>query len=158
MHARHVGAADTDDLSQWLIAWVWSNPKAKDQIWAVMECARRIGRKGFTEPEAKDVIQQARAIPRARSADELGCYLRLDYETRQALGITMIGAHDADKRERRRRRKERNRGAEALRRRHRGAKPRNEYEANSISKAKPWEAEGWSRAKWYRRQKQLLSK
>jgi hypothetical protein len=152
-HARHVGAADTEDLSRWLIAWVWDNPKAKDPVWAVMECARRMGRNGFTPAEAEDVIQEAKATPKARKADDLGCYLRLDYATRQALGITMIGSYDADKRERRRRRKERDRQAKERKRRQKGAIPRSEYEAKSISKAKPWVREGISRAQWYRRQK-----
>ena len=31
--------------------------------------------------------------------------------------------------------------------------PRTEYEANSISRAKPWEALGMSRATWYRKGK-----
>ena len=153
LHARHVGAADTDDLSKWLVAWVWDNPRSKDQVGAVMECARRIGRKGFTEAEAQDVIEEAEATPRAKKADELACYLRLDYETRKALRITMIGAYDADKRERKRRRKERNRQSKERKRRENGAKTRAEYEANSISKAKPWELEGISRRTWYSRQK-----
>ena len=34
-----------------------------------------------------------------------------------------------------------------------GVVERSEYEAGSLSKAKPWEAEGLSRASWYRRQK-----
>lgn len=33
------------------------------------------------------------------------------------------------------------------------AVPREEYEANSISRAKPWEALGMSRATWYRKGK-----
>lgn len=33
------------------------------------------------------------------------------------------------------------------------AVPREEYEANSISRAKPWEAMGMSRATWYRKGK-----
>lgn len=33
------------------------------------------------------------------------------------------------------------------------ALPRAEYEANAISRAKPWEALGMSRATWYRRGK-----
>lgn len=33
------------------------------------------------------------------------------------------------------------------------AVPRDEYEANSISRAKPWEAMGMSRATWYRKGK-----
>jgi hypothetical protein len=157
-HARHVGAADTEDLSRWLIAWVWSNPGSKDQIGAVMDCARRMGRKGFDADDAEAVINEAKATPRARKADELAQYLRLDYQTRQALGITMIGAYDADKRERQRRRKERNRQSKERQRRQRGSKPRTEYEATSISRTKPWETEGWSRAKWYRRQREILSK
>lgn len=38
-------------------------------------------------------------------------------------------------------------------RRQAGAVEREEYEAGSLSKAKPWEAEGISRRTWYRRQK-----
>ncbi|WP_155721116.1 hypothetical protein [Gluconobacter oxydans] len=38
-------------------------------------------------------------------------------------------------------------------RRKAGAVERSEYEAGSLSNAKPWEAEGISRASWYRRQK-----
>jgi hypothetical protein len=37
------------------------------------------------------------------------------------------------------------------------AQPRDEYEAQSVSRRKPWEAEGISRATWYRRQKQLAA-
>jgi hypothetical protein len=34
LHARHVEAAETEDFSRWLIAWLWHNPGAKDQIWS----------------------------------------------------------------------------------------------------------------------------
>ena len=33
-----------------------------------------------------------------------------------------------------------------------GVIPRDEYEGNSLSRHKPWESEGVSRATWYRRQ------
>jgi hypothetical protein len=153
VHARHVGAADTEDLSRWLIAWIWNNSGSKDQVGAVMDCARRMGRKGFDAEDAEAVIDEARATPRARKADELAEYLRLDYQTRQALGITMIGAYDADKRERQRRRKERNRQSKERQRRAKGAKPRVEYEAKSLSKAKPWKVQGISRKTWYKHRK-----
>lgn len=52
------------------------------------------------------------------------------------------------------RRRIRHRDREAKRRRSRGAKPRAEYEAQSISRAKPWEALGISRRTWFRRRKQ----
>jgi uncharacterized protein (DUF2384 family) len=42
---------------------------------------------------------------------------------------------------------------ERARQRRAGAVERVEYEAGSLSKAKPWEAEGISRRTWYRRQK-----
>jgi hypothetical protein len=155
MHAHHVGMAD--DLSRWLIAWIWHNAGAKDQVWSVMECARRLGCRGFTAAEAEEVIQEAKATRRALSADNLARYLRLDYDTRQALGISTIGAYDADKRERRRRRRERKRQADERRRRRKGAKPRAEYEAGSISKAKPWEAQGISRKTWYKRRKTIMA-
>jgi hypothetical protein len=42
---------------------------------------------------------------------------------------------------------------ERARQRRAGAVERSEYEAGSLSNAKPWEAEGISRRTWYRRQK-----
>jgi hypothetical protein len=152
-YARDIGAAETDDLSRWLIAWIWHNAGSKDLPGAVMECARRLGRKGFTQAEAEDVIRESWATPRAMKADDLAHYLKLDYETRQALRITTIGAWGADKRERLRRRKERQRQADERRRRQRGARPRAEYEAKSRSQTKPWEGQGISRAQWYRQEK-----
>lgn len=46
--------------------------------------------------------------------------------------------------------KERDAKRKETKRRAAGVVPRAEYEANSISKAKPWEAVGMSRAAWYR--------
>lgn len=37
------------------------------------------------------------------------------------------------------------------------AQPRAEYEANSLTKSKPWEALGLSRATWYRHGKPLAN-
>jgi hypothetical protein len=51
LHARHVDAAGTEDFSRWLIAWIWHNPSAKDQIWSLMECAKNMGGK-ITEAQA----------------------------------------------------------------------------------------------------------
>ena len=62
LHARHVGAMDTEDRNRWLIAWVWHNPGAKDQIWSVMECAKNMGGK-ITEAEAS--VQSRKAASRA---------------------------------------------------------------------------------------------
>jgi hypothetical protein len=48
-------------------------------------------------------------------------------------------------------RRERHRLDEETRRRALGAMPRPAYEANALSRAKPWEAQGISRRTWYRR-------
>ena len=79
---------------RWLIAWIWHNPRAKDQVGAVMECARRIGRKGFTAAQAAAVIKEASRTRRRRhmSADNLADYLGVTWEQRQRLGLTTIGA------------------------------------------------------------------
>lgn len=83
-------------------------------------------------------------------ADTLGKRLNLTDADRSRLKITTIGAVDADKAERKARRKLRARQRDEKRRREAGAKTRHEYEANSLTRTKPWEAMGLSRAKWYR--------
>jgi hypothetical protein len=140
-HAKDVGAAATDDLHRWLIAWVWHNRRAKDQAGAVMECARRIGRKGLTATEAAAVIKEAARTRRHMSADNLA---RLQ---RQRLGLTTIGSIDVGKRARKELRKHRDRTAKARKRRERGAKP----QSQSLSCTKPWEDLNMSRRQWYRK-------
>jgi hypothetical protein len=41
------------------------------------------------------------------------------------------------------------------RKRRPGVKPRAEYEGNSISRSRPWLAEGVSRTSWYRLRRQI---
>ena len=149
-HGRHQGGADSDDLPRWLIAWVWFNPQAKDQIGAVMECARRVGRERFTPADAEAVLEEAASTPKQMKADELAKWLGVTYVERQKLGLTRIGAKDVGKRSRTILRKLRHRRAKERKRRERGTRPRSEYEANSLSKTKPWEQLGLSRARWYR--------
>jgi hypothetical protein len=84
-------------------------------------------------------------------ADKLAKRLNLMEAERQRLGITTIGAVDLDQAQRTKRRKEAKRQAMAAARRAKGATPRAEYEAKSVSRAKPWEALGISRRTWYRR-------
>ena len=78
----------------------------------------------------------------------------LTEEVRTRLRITTIGAIDLTKDEREEARKARKVEAKRKKRRKQGTKPRNEYLALSKEHAKPWVAEGCSRAKWYRRQRQ----
>lgn len=148
-HAKDVGAAATDDLHRWLIAWVWHNPRAKDQVGAVMECARRIGRKGFTAAQAATVIKEASRTRRRRHmfADNLADYLGVTWEQRKRLGLTTIGATDMRKRERNILRWIKNKMAKARKRRERGAKPRSQ----SLARTRPWEELNMSRRQWYRK-------
>ena len=146
LHARCVGAADTEDLSRWLIAWVWHNRKAKDPIWSVMQCARNIGRK-ITEAEASAITEEASITRKHLSADNLAKFLGVTYAQRQTLHLTTIGSVDVKKCARKDQRKHRDRLAHERRRREKGMHP----QSQSRSATKPWEIEGMSRAKWYRK-------
>jgi hypothetical protein len=76
---------DTEDRNRWLIAWVWHNPGAKDQIWSVMECAKNMGGK-ITEAEASAITEEASITRKHLMADSLAKFLGVTYEQRQALG------------------------------------------------------------------------
>jgi hypothetical protein len=143
--ARHVGAADTEDFSRWLIAWVWHNRKAQDQIWSVMNAARSMGGK-VTEAEASPVTEEASITRRHLSADNLAKFLGVTYAQRQALHLTTIGSVNVKRGARRELRKLRDLRAKERLRRARGMRP----QSQSLSATKPWEQMGMSRARWYR--------
>jgi hypothetical protein len=154
-HAIQVGAAQTEDLSRWLIAWIWHNPSSKDQVGAVIECARRMGRDDMSPAEARETIDEAQSTPRCRKADSLAAWLGITYVQRQALHIRTIGSVNIKKRARRELRKRSKRLAQESRRRARGVQLRAHYEDNSLSATRPWEKLNISRRTWYRhRQKQ----
>jgi hypothetical protein len=100
-----------------------------------------------------DSIARIMANPRNFRADPLGDKIGLTDERRTRLKLTTIGAIDMPKKEREKRREAKKVGARREKRRKDGAKPRAEYEAKSIEKAKPWEAFGISRRIWFNRQK-----
>lgn len=99
----------------------------------------------------KQIIGEAIANPQKWKADALAWRMRLTKEDRRMLGITTIGAIDENKAARTKRRKTLDRQRKENARRAKGVKPRKAYEGQSISKARPWTAEGISRASWYRR-------
>jgi hypothetical protein len=148
LHARHVGAAGTEDFNRWLIAWVWHNPKAKDQIWSLMECAKSMGGK-ITEAEASAITEEASITRRHMTADNLARFLGVTYEQRQEIGLTTIGSVNVGKRARKELRKRQNRIAQERRRRALGMRPQSE----SLSATKPWKAMNISRSTWERRGK-----
>jgi hypothetical protein len=147
--ARHIDVADSDDFRIFLVAWQWHNPNSKDPAGALMMAAERM-RGAITEEQAEQVINEADTIPKRRTADALGRWLRLSDAMRTALGIHTIGSFDVSSRQRALRRKERNRARMQMKRRAAGKKPRAEYLAAAKSRAPPWMAEGKSRRTWYR--------
>jgi hypothetical protein len=111
----------------------------------------------WMEPGERQALLQetARSRPPRFTADALAQRLGVTYSVRQFLGLTLIGSIDVDKQERERLRRardrERGRQRKELMRRAKGAKPRQQYLAGSLSQAKPWDVEGVSRRTWYRR-------
>ena len=148
LHARLVGAAETEDFPRWLIAWHWHNPKSKDPIWALMEAAKRMGGK-ITEAQASAITEEASIIRKCWSADNLARFLGVTYEQRQRLGLTTIGSVNVKKRARKELRKRNARLRKERKRRALGIRPQSE----SLSRTQPWREEGVSRAAWYRRNK-----
>jgi len=153
MH-RHGGLPETDDAVLYLEVIVHHlRPKGGDLrkalrnfVWARFDC------------EISDDLLSAALRPRwkAYTADRLGRLLRVSDAERSALKLTTIGAYDVDKDERERRRKERKRLRDRARReaerRAQGQLSREEYMAQ-VKAPKPWEAEGISRAAWFRRKR-----
>jgi hypothetical protein len=150
--ARHIDVANSDDFRIFLIAWQWHNPNSKDAIGALMMAAQRMGG-AITEEQAEQVINEADTVPKCRTADALGRWLRLSDAMRTFLGICTIGSFDVSKRQRALRRKERNRARMQMKRRAAGSKSRGEYLAAAKSRAQPWKVEGKSRSLWYSRRK-----
>jgi hypothetical protein len=104
--------------------------------------------------EVNNLITSVLAKPLRWKADTLAKRLGLTAIERTALGLTTIGAIDQTKEEREAERRDRKRERDRLRRQHHrlaeGAKPRAQYEAQSLIHTKPWLALGMSRAAWYR--------
>jgi hypothetical protein len=105
----------------------------------------------LTEADARRMAEHAIMHPRKYMADTLAEKLGVTEALRAHLGFTTIGASDLTRAERNKARRKRKTDAERDRRRRNGAVPRAQYRANSLSRSKPWEAEGISRRTWERR-------
>ena len=97
LYAQLVGAADTEDFPRWLIAWVWHNSKAKDQIWSLMNAATRMGGQ-ISEADASAITEEASITRKHLSADNLARFLSVTYAQREALHLTTIGSVNVGKR------------------------------------------------------------
>lgn len=104
-------------------------------------------------PEAEALAEAAEMAARWQDADAMANRIGLSLADREMLEVRTIGAVGITKRQRKALQKEKRCQRDTKRRRDNGAKPRAEYEAQSISRAEPWKAEGISRATYYRRRK-----
>lgn len=111
----------------------------------------------LTVREQSEIVPPILANPQRWKADALAWRLRLTAKERTMLGITTIGAIDESKAQRSKNRRIKDKQRKDAIRRAKGAKPRHEYEAQSISRRKPWTAEGISRATWYRRRRETIA-
>jgi hypothetical protein len=151
---QYLEAAKTDDYTQYLVLWAQALPETASRMVGLVQDASRRMRRKISKAEAREIIEEARSTARPRTPDGWARALGLTYAVRQQIGITTIGAIDVNKRERTRLRRLRARQREALRRRHRGARPQSE----SLSRIKPWKAEGVSRRTWERRRKKAANR
>jgi hypothetical protein len=83
--------------------------------------------------------------------DTIGRLLGITDEIRAEAKAWSIGTFDGSPDQRLKARTERQRHRDTQSRRDKGCLPRAHYEANSLSRNKPWEQEGISRATYYRR-------
>jgi hypothetical protein len=148
-HALYRGAADTEDFDRWLIAHVWHNPEAPRPVQAVMLAAEKMGGE-ITKADAIEIVDKASTGRWYPSADGLAGYLGVTYDERQTLRLGTIGSVNVKKADRKEIRRVRDKVRRRERRRASGIRPRAEYEANSLSRLKPWAAEGICRKTWER--------
>ncbi|MCA1492755.1 hypothetical protein I6F11_17685 [Ensifer sp. NBAIM29] len=91
-------------------------------------------------------------------ADAVARLLSVTMADRTKLGLRTIGACDMSIEDRKKQAKankrERDRNRQEQKRRAEGREDRASYEATSLSRLKPWEAAGMSRAAWYRAQRE----
>jgi hypothetical protein len=148
--AQDADARDTDDYPQFLVRWAQVLPESPSRmVELVQDASQRMWRR-ISPAEAQEIVEEARTTCRPKTPDDWARALGLTYHRRQFLGVTTIGSVDANKKKRAELRKLKKRQAEQLRRRAAGARP----QSQSLSRLKPWLAEGISRRTWERRRSQ----
>ncbi|MDV4183286.1 hypothetical protein R1521_32820 [Rhizobium brockwellii] len=128
------------DLVSWAKVWApWANPTDLDEIGGQRERRKRM-----------------------IGADAVAKLLFVTMDERTALGLKTIGACDRSTEDRKKlardTKRARDRAAKEKARREEGRVARASYEAESISRLKPWLAEGISRRTWERRRDASLSR
>jgi hypothetical protein len=103
--------------------------------------------------ERRSVLDRVAAYPWRWRSETLGRVLHVTKAEWQSLNLRTIAPVDMTRNERSQERKLRNRLRMHHKRRREGKKSRAEYECNSLSRTKPWLAEGISRRTWERRRR-----
>jgi hypothetical protein len=126
-------AADTKmrHAIETIAPWPWLTPQATDEL--------------------IDVINRTPMPQRELSRQELGRRHNVTMQTYIDLGLKQIWPHDMTWDQMEEYRQARRKANQARWRRNHGAKPRTQYEGGSLTKNKPWLADGVSRRTWYRR-------
>lgn len=102
------------------------------------------------EEEAENLIRRVHNHPRKWSASTLGERIGLTDASRTRLRITSISPCDVSRAERLERSRRRKAACRKAARRAAGVQPRAQYEAESLSRSRPWEALNVSRRTWER--------
>jgi hypothetical protein len=149
---RHEVLPDTDDRDWYLKLWGWHNTRSAHPHEDLKALGRRLGVE-LPDAEVAATVAYVNHKPRKFLADSLGKQLRLTEDERTLLEITTIGSHNVSRAERGHIRKVLDAERKRKRRRAKGMKLRAVYLENSLSRTKPWEAEGIGRRTRERRQK-----
>lgn len=159
-HGRGIPDPDgTDDRSTCLayVVAVASTPRVQDvsewcRMWAPW----------VTLDESEALKHDASRRKHMLPADSIAKLLNVTFVERTRLKLKTIGACDVCEDERKKMalelKREQDRARQEHKRRAEGRMPRAEYEAVSLSKSKPWEAEGISRKTWERRRVASVSR
>ena len=133
-----------EDLKILIHTYRWTNPLKMPRIiqlrapWA----------------DAQVILDEVDAYPRSWKSATLGQLLNFGGKEWRRLRTRTVTPVDMTTEDRRNFSRILSNGQRRAKRARSGMKTRAEYEANSLSKTKPWVAEGISRRTWYRRQKE----
>jgi hypothetical protein len=134
--------AGLEDLKILLHHYALNNPLAMERI---------IKLRAPWVADASNLLAQIDAFPMKWRAETLGRHLNLTGVEWKALRLRTIAPVDMTKEERVAHSQALAAQRKKAKRRMSGAQPRAEYESKSLSRTKPWEAEGMSRGTWYRK-------
>jgi len=112
----------------------------------------------IAEIEFRAISLQASKRRRMMKADGVAGLLMVTWAERTKIGLNTIGACDITKAERmklaKQRKRNRDRDRQELKRRAAGRQDRKSLEGQSLTRSKPWLADGISRATWYRHRRE----